>query len=213
MKQCFSILLALLSVLSLNAIANGQDTAKLFPRITVQPLNNPDGEVFGEPINAAQMRFEWLGMSTSLLLGPMLPPNSIPVAFMIALPEEDVEAPVEEKPHRGRIQIQGPDMDPELSWAWAQDTPPTKEEALKKLDELVGQLTAKQKEAREDAIKKVRKFIEEAPETGIDAQYINSWGNDKDPKKRVDIEVRKGKAFTGKPPKHQPIDDVVEPLE
>jgi hypothetical protein len=213
MKLLYPILFALGAMLSMSNETSAQGTSDLFPNLTVQTLYNPDGEVFGEPVVAAQVRFEWLGMSPSLLLGPMLPPNSIPVSFMIALPEEDVEAPAEEKPHRGRIQIQGPDMDPELSWAWAQDTPPTKAEALAKLDELVGKLTSKQKEAREDAIKKVRKFIEEAPETGIDAQYINSWGNDKDPKKRVDIEVRKGKAFTGKPPKHQPIDDVVEPLE
>jgi len=213
MRPLYSILLAFLAVFSFGTEAMAQGTADYLPIVTVQPLYDPDGEVFGEPVAAAQIRFEWLGMSTSLLIGPLLPPNSVPVSFMIALPEEDVEAPTEEKPHRGRIQIQGPDMNPELSWAWAQDTPPTKAEALAKLDELVGKLTAKQKEAREDAIKKVRKFIEEAPETGIDAQYINSWPNDKDPKKRVDIEVRKGKAFTGKPPKHQPIEDVEEPLE
>jgi hypothetical protein len=213
MKLLYSILFALIAVLCLNNKITAQDSTDLLPNVTVQPLYNPDGEAFGEPVIAAQMRFDWLGISSTLLFGPMLPPNSTPVSFMIAIPEEDVESPAEEKPHRGRIQIQGPDMSPELSWAWAQDTPPTKAEALAKLDELVGQLTAKQKEAREDAIKKLRKFIEEAPEAGIDAQYINSWGNDKDPKKRFDIEVRKGKAFTGKPPKHQPIDDVVEPLE
>jgi hypothetical protein len=160
MKSLNSILLTLVALLSLSTETNAQGTDVSLPSVTVQPLYNPDGDAFGEPVVAAQMRLEWLGMSTSLLFGPLLPPNSTPVSFMIALPEEDVEAPADEKPHRGRIQIQGPDMDPELSWAWAQDTPPTKAEALAKLDELVGQLTAKQKEAREDAIKKVRKFIE-----------------------------------------------------
>jgi hypothetical protein len=163
MRPLYSILLAFLAVFSFGTEAMAQGTADYLPIVTVQPLYDPDGEVFGEPVAAAQIRFEWLGMSTSLLIGPLLPPNSVPVSFMIALPEEDVEAPTEEKPHRGRIQIQGPDMNPELSWAWAQDTPPTKAEALAKLDELVGKLTAKQKEAREDAIKRYASLLRKHP--------------------------------------------------
>lgn len=106
----------------------------------------------------------------------------------------------DENAHRGRIQIQGPDMDEEISWAWAQDTPPTKEDGLRELDKLYDSLTDKQKKARRDAYAKARKWIRNRPEAGVDARVSQSWGNKDDSKKRIDIEVIKGKAFTGKDP-------------
>ena len=106
----------------------------------------------------------------------------------------------DEKAHRGRIQIQGPDMDEEISWAWAQDTPPTKEDGLRELDKLYDSLTDKQKKARKEAYDKARKWIRNLPEAGVDAQVSKSWGNKDDSKKRIDIEVIKGKAFTGTDP-------------
>lgn len=116
---------------------------------------------------------------------------------------------VDEKPHRGRIQIRGPDMDEEFSWAWAQDTPPTKQDSLRELDKLYNSLTKKQKKARKDAYAKARKWIRELPETGVDAQVSKSWGNKDDSSKRIDIEVIKGKAFTGKDPEAEDDDTTV----
>lgn len=112
-----------------------------------------------------------------------------------------------EKPHRGRIQIQGPDMDPEISWAWAQDTPPTKADGLRELDRLYNSLSKSQKKVRTAAYDKARKWIRGLPEDGV-GPVSKSWGNQEDTSKRIDIEVIKGKAFTGADPEAE--DETIE---
>lgn len=51
------------------------------------------------------------------------------------------------KPHRGRIQAQGKDL--EKSVSWAQDEPLSKEDALNLLDKLKKLLTPKELKERE----------------------------------------------------------------
>ena len=125
----------------------------------------------------------------------------------VVVVETDPQDP-EEPAHRGRIQIQGPDMDEEISWAWAQDTPPTKADGLRELDRLYNSLTNRQKRARADAYAKARKWIRELPAAGVDAQVSKSWGNKDDKSKRIDIEVIKGKAFTGEDPEADDDDEL-----
>ena len=127
-----------------------------------------------------------------------LPFSTITLSMVVSTDEVVVTIDDKGKPHRGRIQIQGPDMNPEISWAWAQDAPPTKADGLRELDKLYDSLTDKQKKARKDAYAKVRTWIRNCPEAEADAQISQTWGNKDDSKKRIDIEVIKGKAFTGK---------------
>lgn len=121
---------------------------------------------------------------------------------LAAIPVVVVQEPDDPPPpaHRGRIQIQGPDMNPEVSWAWAQDTPPTKAEGLAQLDALYNGLTDKQKTERAGAYAKARVWIRGLPVGGVDAQVSKTWGGKKKKSNRIDIEVIKGKAFTGADP-------------
>ncbi len=101
--------------------------------------------------------------------------------------------------NRGRIQIQGPDVEKRLgkdalSFAWAQDTVVSKATAITALDSMVGKLTKTEAADRVDAIKKAKKFINDAPTSGVDP-LSRSWGNQDVSAKRVDIEVITGKAF------------------
>ena len=120
---------------------------------------------------------------------------AIPVVVVVQEPDDPPPSA-----HRGRIQIQGPDMKPEVSWAWAQDTPPTKAEGLAQLDALYNGLTDKQKTERAGAYSKARAWIRGLPVGGVDAQVSKTWGGKKKKSNRIDIEVIKGKAFTGADP-------------
>lgn len=96
--------------------------------------------------------------------------------------------------HRGRIQAQGKKL--EESEAWAQNEPPTIEEGLDMVENLKSKLSKKDLEIRKDAFEKLEKIIVNAANTnGIEAPSnvtINVKGHRKE---RVDIEVKKGKAF------------------
>ena len=59
---------------------------------------------------------------------------------------------------------------------------------------MVGKLTKTEAADRADAIKKAKKFINDAPASGVDP-LSRSWGNQDVSAKRVDIEVITGKAF------------------
>lgn len=79
-------------------------------------------------------------LSTGIKVDVEVPFSTIALSMVVSTDEVVVTIDDEEKPHRGRIQFQGPDMDPEISWAWAQDTPPTKADGLRELDRLYNSL-------------------------------------------------------------------------
>jgi hypothetical protein len=99
--------------------------------------------------------------------------------------------------HRGRIQIQGNDLAQEVSWPWAQDTPPTKQDMLTQLDNLYNGLTQKQKDIRSDAYTKAKAYINGLPAGGADAAVSKTWQNKGTNTERIDLEIKKGKAGTG----------------
>ena len=104
--------------------------------------------------------------------------------------------------HRGRIQIQGPDVEARLgknalSFPWAQDTVVSKATALEALDGMVKKLTKAEAADRAAAIVSAKKFITNAPSSGVDQLPVpKSWGNKEVSAKRIDIEVTTGKAFS-----------------
>jgi hypothetical protein len=104
--------------------------------------------------------------------------------------------------HRGRIQIQGPDVEARLgknalSFPWAQDTVVSKATAIEALDGMVKQLTKTEAADRAAAIISAKKFITNAPASGVDLLSIpKSWGNKDVSAKRIDTEVTTGKAFS-----------------
>ncbi len=110
------------------------------------------------------------------------------------------------KVHRGRIQIQGPDMknfpNGELSLSWTRteppEKPPTKAEAIAELDKMWNQLSKTQQKVRKDAYAQAKKWIQGAPEAGVDDKVSKSFLDKGQTKNRIDIEVIKGKAFTEK---------------
>ncbi|TAH20150.1 MAG: hypothetical protein EAZ08_07085 [Cytophagales bacterium] len=98
------------------------------------------------------------------------------------------------KPHRGRIQAQGGGV--EKSESWAQDEPLSLESGLGLVDHLKSQLTKKELATREEAFDKLAKLVNKNSKNGIDAQVVVSFYVDENTTdERVDLEVRKGKAF------------------
>lgn len=104
------------------------------------------------------------------------------------------------RPHRGRIQMQGNDINvsPEPSWSWAYDYPVTKQEALTRLDVLYNNLTTRQKEDRSQAYQKAKTFISNAPTSGYSSVIRRTFQNSpvRDNTIRIDIEILAGDAFT-----------------
>jgi hypothetical protein len=101
------------------------------------------------------------------------------------------------KPHRGRIQAQGGGI--EKSESWAQDEPLSLESGLNLIDNLKKQLTKKELAVREEAFEKLSKLVNKNSRNGIDAQVVVSFYADEDTTdERVDLEVRKEKAFIKK---------------
>lgn len=100
--------------------------------------------------------------------------------------------------HRGRVQAQGGGT--EESVAWAQDTPPTRSDGLRMLDQLAARLTASELTARQGAFAEARDFVDRAAQAGGVGPVKKSF-----PHKplrggiRVDIEVQKGIAFVPDP--------------
>ncbi len=84
-----------------------------------------------------------------------------------------------------------------LSFPWAQDTVVSKATALEALDGMVKKLTKTEAADRAAAIVSAKKFITNAPATGVDQLPVpKSWGNKEVSAKRIDIEVTTGKAFS-----------------
>ncbi len=102
-----------------------------------------------------------------------------------------------EHKHRGRIQAQGKIL--EESEAWSQENPPTVEEGLEMLIKLKEKIPKKEVKIREKAFEKAERFIKNASESnGIDAPSNISFRAEGYAQERVDIEVKKGKAFIKK---------------
>lgn len=101
------------------------------------------------------------------------------------------------KPHRGRIQIQGNDMFPEVSYSWARDDAMPKYDALAELDRLFDDLTATQKSNRTQALQKAKNFINAGPYTKSGARIFRTFQNNNPNhnSQRIDIEIIEGTAF------------------
>ena len=99
--------------------------------------------------------------------------------------------------HRGRVQAQGEKL--EASEAWAQNEPPTEKDGLEMLDKLKNKIPKKEAEKRKIAFEKAAKFINQASLTnGIDSPANVTFRAEGYTKERIDIEVKKGKAFIKK---------------
>ena len=94
---------------------------------------------------------------------------------------------------RGRIQAQGGGLEESVSWT--RTDPPTKSEGLQMLRALKDKLSRSDLKKRQVAFDKAENAIRNAPENGIDAQYIKTFQNKGAKDIRVDLEVRAGSAF------------------
>jgi hypothetical protein len=104
-------------------------------------------------------------------------------------------------PHGGRIQAQGSDIrEPGPSFSWARETPVPRTEALAGLRHVYQACTAEQRERRELAFAKARRFIERGPYEVVMRPVMRSFFNRNLPERyrnaRVDIEIQRGEAFT-----------------
>jgi hypothetical protein len=97
--------------------------------------------------------------------------------------------------HRGRIQAQGGGL--EKSVSWSQDKPLSAKQGLSLLSRLVNKLTKKERADREKPIKRTERFINTAGKSGgVFAPIFRSFMAKGSKDKRIDIEVRSGRAFT-----------------
>ncbi|WP_226565055.1 hypothetical protein [Shewanella chilikensis] len=96
--------------------------------------------------------------------------------------------------HRGRIQAQGDGL--EESESWNENTPLTHAEGLEKKADLKNKLPRRELNVRADAFNKARTFIDRARDAGgVTAEVSKTYMVKGESQKRVDIEVRAGKAF------------------
>jgi hypothetical protein len=105
--------------------------------------------------------------------------------------------------HRGRLQIQGGDMNPETSAPWSQSAPKTAASALTDLDGLLDGCTKAQRHRRDLGEIEAKRFIRHARDGGGVQAPVSEWfprqeiDRPKDfPDARIDIEVKAGLAFT-----------------
>jgi len=96
--------------------------------------------------------------------------------------------------HRGRIQAQGKKL--ESSEAWSQGEPPTKQEGLSMLEKLKNKISRKEAKIREQPLKKATRFINNGPYKVVDKMISKTFMVAGSTHERVDIEIRKGIAFT-----------------
>jgi hypothetical protein len=101
--------------------------------------------------------------------------------------------------HRGRIQVQGRDLEGSPSFPWACPTPIPKTDAIRGLHSLKSGCTRTQLALRDEAFVRAEKFINSGPidsnNTPIHKTFHNKNlpGGNRDA--RVDIEVLRGSAF------------------
>lgn len=96
------------------------------------------------------------------------------------------------KPHRGRIQAQGENL--EESVTWAQDEPLSKKDGLNLLELLKSKLSKKELKVREKQFEQAKRFIENV-QNGESAPSNLTFRNRKTTHERVDIEIWSGIAF------------------
>ena len=98
--------------------------------------------------------------------------------------------------HRGRIQVQGQDVDGDPSFPWARQDPITRAEAIDGLHQLRDACSNVQLRNRREAFRKAERFISLLPVRS--APLYRTFKNRSLPRgrdARVDIEVVKGMAF------------------
>ncbi len=100
--------------------------------------------------------------------------------------------------HRIRIQIQGDDMNSEISASWEKNIIITKQDAMELLNDLWNKLSPSQKKEREDAIRDARSYIGDSPTGGRTNQGSKSFqqSNRRISNARIDIEINRGAAFS-----------------
>ena len=139
------------------------------------------------------------------LPGPKKEPSPSPQRPPIPVDPED------KKDHRGRLQVQCDDIvghneakNDTLSWNWARNSPLPVWEALAELSNLKAKLNKKQLKLRDEAFRKVERYIQNAAVSGgVYAYTQRTFQNrgfadsDKEVERhaRVDIEVKTGIAF------------------
>lgn len=95
--------------------------------------------------------------------------------------------------HRGRVQAQGGGV--EESEAWAQSDVPNKSDGYCMTVSLKRKLRKKDLKKRERSFKKLDKFIGNAPSAGYDYSSQSYTPFPPQGDVRVDVEIKKGKAF------------------
>lgn len=95
--------------------------------------------------------------------------------------------------HRGRIQIQGENI--EASESWSQIEPPTKTDGLNLLNKLKNRIPKKEAQIRDSVFLKAKQFIEQGPHEVISAMITRSFKVKGTKQERIDIEIQKGEAF------------------
>jgi len=96
--------------------------------------------------------------------------------------------------HRGRIQAQGKNID--QSEAWLQENSPTEKEGVEMIERLKAKIPKQEAKLREQAFEKAEKFIKRASQSnGIDAPANITFRVEGSKQERIDIEIKKGKAF------------------
>lgn len=98
----------------------------------------------------------------------------------------------ETKPTRGRFQVQGADMRPELSSPWSQATPLRKANAHARLTKLEEACSKSQHERRLIAFSKAHRLVDSGP---ADAPLARSYPGTGPDDARVDVELKVGRAF------------------
>ena len=96
--------------------------------------------------------------------------------------------------HRGRIQAQGDNL--EASEAWSQNEPLTKTDGIEMLDKLKNKIPKNEAKIRERAFKKALSFIQNGPYQVVDRIISKTYPVIDTEHERVDIEIKKGTAFT-----------------
>ena len=99
--------------------------------------------------------------------------------------------------HRGRIQVQGKDMQEDESRAWSQGSARLASDAHKDLADLEDSISTAQRDLRRRAFCKARRFVTNASDKGgVAAPVTQSFSDPRlDRTARVDIEVNRGTAF------------------
>lgn len=137
-----------------------------------------------------------LGLAAGCVLSGICGPNPAPPC---SAPQTTPTGDCDQ--NRGRIQVQGSDVPPDLSWSWARATPPTAQEARTELARLETGLTNRQREVRTQAFQRARRQVEQCQASGgCNAPMSRSYQNRNLPRAvrdaRVDIEIWTGRAFT-----------------